>query len=324
MILNRRALVGGLFFLPNVAYSKAIEPSHQGELKDDTSILQALFDKSRNRRLILPAGQFRITRSIKLDAAANYSVAGQGAEPNAREGTVIVHDGRGAAIEIAGRRPGVDNFIYLSDFSIRGTANSGSGIDASWVHGLKLERLWLTTLRGHGISLSNCWGCKLSNTVITHAGGDGLRIIDRGNLISIRDSTFNGNGALSGANIRISGEPGNENLAVTIDGCDFSSAPDGLVMQHLWSPQVRGCYSETCPRLVWADSTVRGLIFQSNYLQDGVATFDGVEALDLSGNTFNAQTKRTELRIRRAPNTRLGPNNFKGGAAMTEFHAPRR
>jgi hypothetical protein len=324
MILNRRNLTASLLLLPGVAYCRAKEQLRGDGVNDDTAALQALFDQSRNRRLILPPGRFRITRTLKIDASANYSVVGQGGDPNGREGSAIVHDGRGAAIEISGQKPGVDNFIYLSDFSIRGSESSGSGISASWVHGLKLDRLWITTLRGYGIELNSCWGSKVSNTVVTHCGSDGLRIIERGNLISIRDSSFNGNGTVSGANIRIAGRPQNESLAVTIDGCDFSSAPDGLVMQHLWSARVVGCYSETCPRLVWADSTVRGLTFQSNYLQDGVATFDGVEALDLSGNTFNAQTKRTELRIRRTQNSRLGPNNFKGTATLMELHAARR
>ena len=298
--------------------------------------------------LYIPAGEYVISTGIVLNPDKAHIIYGAGNYPSGQAASRIRNTGTGDALTINQTGAGTEIIQSIEDLSIVGAQTSGHGIYAFRVPGLILRRVWLANHGKCGGHFERCYGSRVDDVIATHNGEWGLRFHLESNAVRLNGVKVNNNGRKDGfGNIAFTGTAGAENLSPCIVGAsDFTGAgllpysgvtiasATNLLLQHTWSIDVRGCYSEQVGggangRLILADSTVRGGSIASNYLQDGIVEIAAAEGLVFEGNTIRRYGATTKL-IFSAPTETvgrlmvLGDNNYQGGAAEERTRTARR
>ncbi len=299
---------------------------------DDTAELQAFIDASSNNRGYIPAGRYRVTSTLILDPTLMYWIEGSGHDPNASTTTVIYNVGSGHAITIDNNgAAAVDNLIVIRGMTIQGNLNFAggqNGIYADNIHGLRLEKIWVTQCYNHGIEMIDCWGSTVRECIVAQNGLNGLFLHKRNNNVLVEHSAINGNSRRDGySNIALTGTSGFENLGIVFDNVDFSSGGSNpitsvttafnMIVNNTHGLVMIGCYTEIAvTQLLNIGANVKGINLTGNYFQDGIVEITAAEDGVIEGNIFQEYSIVSGLIAAGTASSlvRVGINNFLGGA----------
>lgn len=320
-------------------YNEVISVTDHGAIgdgvADDTVALQAAFDAGADAEpIFIPEGVYKITSTLTLDPTKNYIIEGAGYDPNMTAASVIRQDTATHAISIINSGAANDNTYILRNFAIKGENTVGSarsGLFCDNVHSLRAEHLWIAEHGDDGIHLLNCFSSTIVNCVIVHNQHHGINVNTVGNLVNIVRCRVNENADSDGgfSNINILGTSGNENLAVSVIGCDFSGAGRfgvdsdsafGMVLGFTHSALLTGNYCEDAvTSLIFAPNTNHAVTLVGNYFQDGKVDLDSIKELVVEGNTLTRNTLATDLKITgtATADIKVGQNFLSGGATQT-------
>lgn len=305
---------GGIYFQPDAGgtgrwvrvYDGDIESLwfSRGDDVEDIVNLRKFFVACRNLRGRISSGALhRVSGTITLDPAYNYFIDGGGTDPNGvlTSGIRQVATDASSTIYIDNSSSPTDNFVRFENWGISGNENSGHGVEALTVARLFTKNFQVSGCGKDGIRSRDCYSAQHERPILVQNGEWGLNVLEQGNHVGVTHGIINGNSRKSGfGNINWSGAIGQENRAGAIRDTDYTGAGQnsfaspgspvavayGLVVAHTFGLSVEDNYSELgVTYAVYAGPTARRIAFNRNYVQDGVAYFDGLIDGEVTDNT---------------------------------------
>lgn len=311
------------------AFSTGAEYGISADNEDNYEQIQKAIDDNAYGKLILPQGTINFSKTLKISSDIGIQIEGMSNSADTIYGTILRYTGEGDALEIINETGHNDRHSTISNLTIIGGA-SGGVIRMKNVHKIYLDRLWLCGCMGIGVYMESCWGCKISNTVITDCGNNGIMMYKRNNSVTVNNCTITNNCTQTGncSNILLEGEIGEENLNVRIINCNIENAGMSgvtdkknicdITVGHTYSCIIDNNYIEgSLGDIIYIGNGVASVSITGNYIQDGRVIIEGnVNGGLVENNAFYKQAKSTELIINSPqPNgINVRSNSFLNGA----------
>lgn len=267
---------------------------------DVTSAFQAFITESAYRHGQWLKGKYRISAPIVFDPSKSYRISGENFDINASTGTGILNVANSTAFVFDNSSP--SNFnpdIVLSNFYITGN-NAGNA-----QHGIYAKRTPIHVRDAyivnsqHGVWMERGYASSMENCIIAQNYQDGVFLDREANQITLLHVIANSNGRSAGgyAGIDIRGTANNENLAVTLIGCDTtangqaSGDGSGVIIQHSRGVNIIGHYGEFNKTFgIFADISVKNLSAQGGFHLDEENRFIDVDGLFYLQNEHRGNT----------------------------------
>lgn len=278
---------------------------------DVTAEMQGFIDECEWRSGTWMPGKYRISSPIEFDPSISYRIAGTVFDINTAKGATILNTGNSPALRINNDTLG--NFNPDIEIAHIGITGTNAGTDQHGIYArrtpVKLRSFYAVNCQ-HGIWLELGFTSYLQQCITANNFQNGVFLDKQCNQVTMLHCISNANARAPGgyAGFDIRGTLSNENLGVTMIGCDSTSngavsgSGSGILVVHSRSVSILGHYSEANKTFgAYADITAKSLTITGGYWQDEENSFIDVESLHyLQNNHLGNVSGLAKLRIQAA------------------------